>query len=67
MKKYVQVSDDMCIDKTDEEYPTKVICEACFDVIMSNPEQELIVADATGKPAPDAECEFKLAYNCESL
>lgn len=67
MKKYVQVSHDMCAETEDEPYPKKVICEACFNVIMSNPEQHLIVADAEGHPAPEAECEFRLAYNCESL
>lgn len=65
--KYVQVSADMCVEKEGEPYPKKVICEACFDVIMSNPEQNLIVSDAAGKPEPEAECEFKVAHDCESL
>lgn len=65
--KYVQVSDEMCAQKEDQPYPTKVICEACFTLIMSDPDQKLITADATGTPAPDAECEFRIAHNCESL
>lgn len=34
---------------------------------MSNPEQNLITADATGTPPIEAECEFKVAHDCESL
>lgn len=67
MKKYVQVSHDMCAETEDQPYPKKVICEACFNIIMSNPEQHLISSDAEGTPEPDAECEFRLAHDCESL
>ncbi|WP_290919675.1 hypothetical protein [Halodesulfovibrio sp.] len=67
MKKYVQVSADMCAEKDGEAYPSKIICEACFNIIMSNPEQNLITADATGTPPIEAECEFKVAHDCESL
>ena len=67
MKKYVQVSHNMCAEKNGDLYPTKIICEACFNVITSDPDQKLIVADAAGKPDPEAECEFKVAHNCESL
>jgi hypothetical protein len=65
--KYVQVTAEMCAEKDGEAYPTKVICEACFNVIMKNPEQNLIAADAAGTPEPEAECEFRIAHDCESL